>query len=437
MNKRELLNILDEWNFWKNDIPSGIPRENYLNILKRFLKTPQVVLLTGVRRSGKSYLMRQCAQHLIQSGVEKKNILMVNFEDPRFTELHADTLQEIYETYVSFLKPSVTPYIFLDEVQEVEKWEKWVRMAHELKKAKIIVSGSNARLLSRELGTLLTGRHLNVTVFPLSFSECLSFYNIQSETALDVAHERLRIVEQFRQYMEFGAFPEVTLQEEKKEILLHYFDDILYRDLIQRFHIRKADKIKSLARFYLGNISNPVTFNAVKKFLGISVDTIEKFSGYFESAYLFFFLKRFSHRVKEQEKSPRKLYAIDAGLANHIGYRSSQNLGRTAENIVFLELKRRQLEAPGMECYYWKDHLHREVDFVIKRETKVEKLIQVCWNIQSFESRNREVKALLKAMDEFKLKEGWILNEDFEGEEKTNRKIIKFYPLWRWLLEHP
>lgn len=433
MVKNEILKILDDWNFWKKDLETGIKRPLYLDRLKSFSATNQILVITGARRSGKSFIMRQLAKELIKEGGNKNNILMVNFEDPRFTELNTETLQKIYETYLEFLKPK-EPFIFLDEVQEVEAWEKWTRTMHELGKARVIVSGSNARLLSKELATLLTGRHLNTVIFPLSFKEYLAFNNIAVEKKLDIISKEIEIKGLLRDYLEFGSFPEVVLSKEKKEILLTYFEDILDKDLIRRFRIRKPEKLKSLAKFYLSNISSLTTFSSIEKFLGISADTIEKFSGYLETAYLVFFLKRFSFKVKEQEKSPRKVYAIDTGLANTIGFRFSENVGRLAENIAFLELKRKQTINPELELYYWKDQHHREVDFVMKEKLKVKQLIQVCWELSRSETKNREIRALLKAMEEIKLKEALVITEDYEAEESIKDKKIRFLPLWKWLL---
>ncbi|MBI5192091.1 MAG: ATP-binding protein [Nitrospirae bacterium] len=436
MNKNEIITILNDWNFWKGKLNVGKERSSYRNRIQQFLKTNQIVVITGARRSGKSYIMRQSAKSLIADGVSEKEILMVNFDDPRFEELNTKTLQDIYETYLEFLNPKRKPYIFLDEVQEIEGWEKWVRMIHELGKANVIVSGSNARLLSRELSTLLTGRHLDITVFPLSFSEYLDFNDVAFNDKLDVVHNKLEIMRLFRSYLELGSFPEVVLAGEKKQILLNYFEDILNKDLIRRFKIRKTEKLKGLAKFYFSNISSPVTFNSIEKFLDVSADTVEKFSEYFETAYMLFFLKRFSFKIKQQEKSPKKVYAIDTGLANTAGFRFSQNLGRLAENIVLLELKRLQETDKDIEIFYWKDNTHREVDFVIKRDLAVKQLIQVCWDMNHHETRKREIQSLSKAMKEFKLDEGLIITEDYEGEEKIEEKRIRYVSLWQWLIQN-
>lgn len=434
MDKNEIMKILEDWNFWKANLDTGIAREEYLEKLGEFLETKQVLAITGARRSGKSFIMKQVARNLIDGGKDRKETLIINFEDPRFVELKVDVLQEIYETYLEFLSPNGTPYIFLDEVQEIEGWEKWVRMIQELQKAKIVVSGSNAKLLSKELGTLLTGRHLDITVFPLSFKEYLFFKEIFLKDDLDLVSKGIQLKGLLRKYLELGAFPEIVLSTQKQQILLTYFDDILNKDLIRRYKIRKPDKLKALAKYYLSNISTLVTFNSLERPLGISVDTIEKFSDFLENAYLIFFLKRFSFKVKGQEKSPRKVYCIDTGLSNAVGFKFSQNLGRLAENIVFLELKRRQTQNPESELYYWKDVHHKEIDFVLKEGLKVTQLIQVCWQLGEIKTKEREIKSLLKAMDEFSLEEGLVVTEDYEQDSVINDKKVRFIPLWKWLV---
>jgi len=434
MNKNEVIKILYDWNFWDKDLDIGIERNVYVDRLVKYLGTGLVCVITGARRSGKSYIMRQTVKRLINNGVRRNEILVINFEDPRLPKLDVSMLQKIYEIYLEFLSPKGKPYIFLDEIQEVDGWEKWVRALRELKKAKIVVSGSNAKLLSKELSTLLTGIHIDLTVYPLSFEEFLFFNNFRLTNNFEVETKQTEIKSLLRKYIEFGSFPEVVLNEQKKEILIRYYEDVMNKDLIKRYKIRKTEEVKSLAKYYFTNISNLTTFTSLEKHLKISSDTIEKFSMYFEDAYILFLLKRFSYKVKQQDKSPKKIYCIDTGLANTVGFRFSENLGRLAENIVFLKLKKETLNNPDFEIFYWKDEYHKEVDFVIKEKLKITQLIQVCWNIEDEMTKKREVNSLVKAMDEFKLKEGLVITEDFESEEKLNGRKIIFLPLWKWLL---
>jgi len=435
MDKNEIIKIFGDWNFWDKDLNTGINRPYYLNKIKNFHESSHIIVITGARRSGKSFIMRQTAKTLIKEGIKKNNILIVNFEDPRFVELNTKILQQVYDVYLEFLNPQEKSYLFLDEIQEVKDWEKWVRTIHELDKAKIIISGSNAKLLSRELSTLLTGRHLDLVIFPLSFKEFLKFRNVDLSERFAITNKEIEIKRLLREYIEFGSFPEVVLGGEKRQILLNYFEDILNKDIVRRFKIRKSKELVSLAKFYLGNISSLITFSSLERTLNISVDTVEKFSRYLEDAFILFFLKRFSYKLREQEKSPRKVYAIDVGLVNTVGFRFSQNMGRLTENLVFLELKRKEMLGSNLEIYYWKDVNHREVDFLIKENLKVSQLIQVCWEINRPETKNREIRALLKAMKEFNLEEGLIITDDYEAEENIKGKKINYIPLWKWYLK--
>ncbi|HNQ51074.1 MAG TPA: ATP-binding protein [Candidatus Omnitrophota bacterium] len=422
MSKNELLKILQDWNFWENTPQTGVLRPEYTSRIRSSLNEGQVVVITGPRRSGKSYLMRQTVKELIDAGMKRKDVLFINFEDPRFVRLDTQLLDDIFTAYREFIAPEGAPMVFLDEVQEVDGWERWVRSFHELRKGKICVSGSNAKLLSRELGTVLTGRHLDVSVSPLSWDEFRSFKDKNAPVAPLLA-----------EYLESGGFPEVVLSGRKQELLLAYFEDILTKDLIRRFRVRKAEQMKSLAKYYFSNISSLSTFNSLEKSLGINAATIEKFSGYFEDAYLLSFVKRFSWKVREQEKSPRKVYSVDTGLANAVGFRFSQNSGALAENLVFSQLRRRQAADPSLEIYYWKDAQHRETDFVVKQGKSAIAAIQVCWDIRDERVRQRELKSLRLAMDDLGLKEGLVITDDQEEKPANEGKTIRFISLMSFL----
>ena len=434
MTKDEIIQILDDWNFWNRDQKIGVSRPIYISRLESLFSSNQVITITGPRRAGKSFIMRQMIKNLINNGHNSKDIMHVNFEDPRFTESGVSLLGKIFETYQEYVSPQNKPILFIDEIQEIEGFEKWVRMMHELSKAKLIISGSNALLLSQELGTLLTGRHLDMEVFPLSFGEFLSFNNISLTGTLGLVGRESDVRGALRKYIENGSFPEVVLSEQKKEILLSYFEDVITKDLLRRFKIKKGQDLRSIVKYYLSNISAPSTFKSIERSLDMSITSVKSYTGYLEQAYLIFSLKRFSFKVKEQEKSPRKIYAIDTGLCNAVGFRFSENYGRLAENVVFVALKRKQSLNPNMELFYWKDAQHHEVDFVIKDGLDVTSLIQVCWNMQDEKTKNRELRSLQKAMKELDVATATIITEGAEDEEKLNGHTVKIVPLWKWLL---
>jgi len=431
MDSKKIIEILEDWNLWKKEISTGIERTAYLEKIDEFIKTDQVLTIIGARQVGKSTLMLQYAKTLLKKGLSKENILYVNFEDPRFFgELSLDLLQEIYETYLEYISPKGKSYIFLDEIQVIEGWEKFVRSLNARKEAFIIVSGSSSKLLSSEFGTVLTGRHITLEVYPLSFKEFLFFNKIIIKEKLDIVSKKIDIKRSLKDYIKWGGFPRVVLSEQKEEILRRYFDDILSRDIIERYQIRNIDKLKELSKFYLTNVSNINSFNKIKNFLGLSLDTVERFSYYLTYSYLINLVKLFSYSLKQQELNARKAYCIDTGLRNVVSFRFSEDIGRLVECIVFQELMRK-----GKEIYYWKNKKHQEVDFVVKQGMNVKELIQVCWDLEKLDVKNREINALLNAMDEFKLKKGLVITENYEDEEHTEDKTIFFVSLWRWLLE--
>jgi len=423
MEKTRIVEVLSKWNFWNRDLDTGILRKSYVDELLKFVKTDKIISIVGVRRSGKTTLMKQMAKLLMESSTDRNNFLMVNFEEPEFEGADVSLLQRIYEAYLEIVKPSRKPFVFLDEIQNVNGWERFVRSLNERKDAFMTISGSSSKLLSEELATVLTGRQVYFEVFPLSFKEFLSFEKMEIGGVKDILLNSLKIKRLFREYMEVGGFPEIVLNKDpdfRMRTLRSYYEDIASRDVIQRFKVKKSDKLKILARFYLTNISSPISFNKTSGFVQLPTETVRRFSSYLETANLIFFIRRFSWSVKEQENSPRKVYSVDAGMSNTVGFRFRENLGKVAENLVAVEL--------------WRDHGQREVDFVVKEGLKVRELIQVCWDVGDRETKLREVKALVKAMKEFRLKEGLVLTGDFEGEEKVGGRRILYRPLWRWLL---
>ncbi len=436
MNKSEILEVLNGWNFWTRTQTTGIERRGLLDALTRLNSGNFVISIIGPRRSGKSVLIKQFAASLINQGVAPRNILVVNFEDYRWQNLNLQILDKIYTAYLEKVSPpsDKMPYIFLDEVQKVPGWEGFARTLLEKKDAHIFVSGSSAKLLSRELATLLTGRSLILEVFPLDFREFLAFKNILIKDDLAVVSQKREIGALLEEYVEFGGFPEVALNRNKKEILIQYFEDVLEKDIAERHSVRRKDKLKALARFYLANVSNAITFRSVEKFLQIPLLTVERFSSFLEESYLLFFNKRFSFSLKEQSRSPRKVYSYDVGLANFSGFRFTKNTGRLYENIVAIELKRKASKNRNLEIFYGNISNDREVDFVVKEGLKVRQVIQVAVKIDDFKVKERETKPLCKFLEDLKLKEGLVITEDYEDEEKIKGKKIIYMPLWKWLL---
>lgn len=437
MNKQEIIETLNKWNFWINEIDVGTERKDYTDKLSEFIKYDKVISITGVRRSGKSFIIRQLAKGLIDSGINVERTLIVNFEEPEFENCDLKDLMKIHEAYMEIMEPNNKPFIFLDEIQNVPKWEKLVRSLNERKEAFITITGSSSKLLSEELATILAGRQIYFEIFPLSFKEFLNFKKIEIKEMKDILLNSQKIKSLIWAYLKFGGFPEVVINENEEfkiRILRSYYEDIITKDVVRRFKIRKIEELRSLAKFYLTNIASPITLNSVSKFFKSPTETVSRFTDYIETSKAIFFVKRFSFSFKEQEKSPRKIYSIDAGLSNAVGFRFSDNYGRLMENIVAVELKRKQSENPLIEIFYWKDYAGREVDFVIKKGLDIHQLIQVSFASDRSEVQERELKALIRASKDIKCQEMLVITWDYEAEEEFKGKKIKFIPLWKWLL---
>jgi len=433
MNKEEILKILVDWNYWGEYSDKSIERPFYLQRLSAFKETGEISVIKGVRRCGKSTIISQFIKKQIEEEeVLSKDTLIVNFEDPRFRNLNLDLLNKIYEIYLEEVLPDKNHYVVLDEVQEIEGWEKFARFLKEAKGIRVFITGSSSKLLSEEYATLLSGRHIDLDIFPLSFGEFLIFKNLFPQTQLERIKQRHKIKNLLKEYIKYGGFPRVVLtkESEKKLILEGYFRDILLKDVQKRFKIRETAKLENLAKYYLTNISTIQPHNQVKKIVNLSLDSMERFSYYFSIAGLFYFIPKFSYSHKEQILNPKKVYAVDTGLRNMVSFRFSQDLGKLAENLVLVELKRR-----GYEIFYWKSPKQKEVDFVIKKEIKPEQLIQVCVNVDDEKTKKRETRALIECSDYTKCDNLLIITEDYGFEEEINDRKIKFIPLWKWLLE--
>ncbi|MEM3658097.1 MAG: ATP-binding protein [Candidatus Hadarchaeum sp.] len=440
MEEAKIMEILTDWNFWGSFREDLRARTAYLSKLEEIFGKGAATILLGVRRAGKSSLAYLFIRKLInQRTIEPKDTLVVNFEDPRFpSSIGVDDLMQIYEVYLRKLDPS-RHIVLLDEVQDVAGWEKFVRYLLESKKAGVILTGSSSKLLGREISTVLTGRHVDAEVFPLSFREFLEFKGVQLGTEVDVVKNRLRILRELEEYLKWGGFPEVTISESemrKRELLVGYFNDIIMKDVVKRFGVREIEKLESLVELYLSNISTLQSFNRLKDAVKLSLDTVERFSGYLELARMFFSTRKFEFSLKRQLKSVRKVYVIDPGFFHVKGFRVSENYGKLLENVVAIEMLRRTaFSALPLEIYYWRDYQGKEVDFVVREGGDVKQLIQTCYEVEDREVKKREMTALVKASREVHCNNMLVVTWNHEGEEEFNGKRVKFVPLWKWLLE--
>ncbi len=434
MKAESIIKALIAWNFWEKKPDIGINRENYLGEALKYLRMNKIVTITGIRRAGKSFIAKQIVDNFVK---EKKNSLIVNFEEARFDEqLNKDFLIKIYDAYLSMLKPDKKPLIILDEIQEVTDWEKFVRSVNEKGEAYLVVTGSSAKIMSEELATLLTGRTLTLEVFPLSFKEFLQFNGLIFKSKFEEIKKEAEIKGLLKAYASFGGFPEVALEKEaelKIKVLRSYHSDILNKDIIKRFKVRRIDKLERIAFYYTTNFSSLITFNRLGKFLKLEEKTVEIYSKYIESSKLIHFLYRFSSSVKEQENSPRKVYLSDIGFSHLSNILLSDKISKIYENIVAIQLRRL-----SESIFYWKDLNGKEVDFVIKDGPKIKQLIQVCYDAAADDTKKREISALLKCSKELKCNDLLIITDDYESEETLEwagiKRKVNFIPLWKWLL---
>ncbi len=411
MNKEQLEIVIREQREELETEKKFVPRK----MDNRFLKTKKIVAISGVRRSGKSTLLKQISKNF-------SGFYYLNFEDERLLDFTVDDFNvalEIFQTLYGEQKVCL-----FDEIQEIVGWEKFVSRLQRLG-YKVFVTGSNAKLLSSELSTYLTGRHLVFRMYPFSFYEFLVFKKFPIKRVY-TTKEKAVLMRYFRQFKELGGFPEVVESADKSE-LDQIYQDILIKDLLVRFKIRETKSFRELAFFYLSNIGTKVSFNNLKNILKMaSTSGVKNYTEHLESAYLYFLISKFDYSIKKQIVNDKKVYGIDTGLAYNLSFRSSSNSGRYLENMVFLELKRR-----NKEVFYFSEK--GECDFVIRKRNKIAEAIQVTECLDK-QNREREVDGLVSALKKFNLKFGLILTNDEEDKFQKDGKKIKVMPVWKWIL---
>ena len=427
MDRETLLEALVYWNKWDRDEPSGLHPRAILASFDRWMESRKVKVVKGVRRCGKSAVLHLLKERLVKAGCNRKAILYLNLEEPVFSAgKNGDVLDLLYETYREAIYPEGKAYLLVDEIQLIPEWERWVRARSEREDIRVVITGSSSKLLSKELGTLLTGRHISFELFPLSFREFLEFHNIRIGTmdTVSIIVNKRKIRGLLKQYIEYGGFPEVCLEdneEKKKTILTHYFDDMLHRDVAERHQIRNIKTLRALAYHYLTNFSSLMSFNQLKNVLDAPIDVVRNYTTYLSEAYLVFEVPRFSWKTKEQIRYPRKIYTIDTGLRNSVAFRFSRDVGKAVENIIFMQLKRR-----GKNIYYW--HNRHEVDFVVEDKGKLT-LVNSAWEV-----KKRAVEGIVEAARDLGIKEGTIVTESTTKTERLKGITVNFISLWEWLL---
>ncbi|MCK4714378.1 MAG: ATP-binding protein, partial [Candidatus Aenigmarchaeota archaeon] len=402
--------IIVQWQEFQ--IPEVLPREIRIDMDHDFITT-----VTGPRRAGKTYLCFQKVRSLLKEGVRKGNVLYINFEDEKLLGADAEDLDMLLDTFyeLSDMDGNQKIYLFLDELQNVKNWDVWVRRIYDMdKNLKIVLTGSSSKMLSREISTKLRGRILNIEVFPLSFTEFLGWKKVPHGSR-EISHskERFGIKKAFSSYLSGGGYPSLLVNENvpKETILQGYLQSMIFKDIVERYGIKDVKKLQILAKLLFESTSREISYSRLAnrmKSLGFSMskNTVIEFISHFEDAYLFFQNLKYDYSLAKQLGSIKKIYCIDNGLLNAVSFKFSDDAGKLAENLVFIELKRRHADV----FYHRNKH---ECDFLIREKDRVTGAIQVTTQLNE-ENYKREVKGLIEAMDTHGLKDGIIITDDME-----------------------
>jgi hypothetical protein len=364
-----------------------------------------VLVISGIRRCGKSTIVKQMLN-------KENRFYYLNLEDLRLNDFELSDFIKINEIFKETYGTNGT--YFFDEIQTIPKWEKFIRSLAD-NKNKIVVTGSNASLLSKELGSLLTGRYLSYELFPFSYKEFLDFIKqTPSKKSLEL-------------FLEQGGFPEY-LRVKDVNVLQELFNSVLMRDVAIRFNIKNTNLLKKIGSFLVSNVGKEFSYNKLKKNFSVSsVQTIIDYINFFEDAYLLFTIPKFSYSPSKQQVSPKKIYSVDNGISRANSISFSKDKGRMLENTVFQELRRKH-----REIFYFREKF--ECDFLVKEKDKITKAIQVCFELNS-DNKTREIQGLIEAMKKTKLKKGTIVTFDQEDSFVLQGFNISLIPAWKWLLK--
>jgi predicted AAA+ superfamily ATPase len=416
MNKERLKEIM----FDQKDVFNSRKHLIHRDIgLDKYIKTSQVVIVSGIRRCGKSSLLFLIKQKM---NLNESEYCYFNFDDERIIA-DISILEDIYNLHVEVYGKE--PVLFMDEIQNIGNWEKFVNRMFE-QGIKIFVTGSNARLLSSEISTSLTGRNKLIELYPFSFSEYLRFIGNHNDLDRLTPKSKALLLKDFNNYIETGGFP-MVVKENDTELINAYFQDILYRDIISRYRLTQVNEIKQIGLYFASNVGKRFSYSTLQEISGIkSLSSIKNYLSYYEQSYLYFYLKKFDYSVKKQVMNPKKVYTIDQAVAHRLGFNFSENRGRILENIVYLELRRR-----GKEVYFHSGK--KECDFLVKEGLRVVEAIQVAWQVDSTNAQ-REFQGLEEAMSMYNLKKGRLLMLNIDDSIIPNLMGIEVSPVWQWLL---
>lgn len=393
-------------------------QRDYQTEAEKFLASPLIKLITGPRRAGKSVLAL-----LLLKG---KNFAYLNFDDEQLlSKFNEDSvMQALAEVYPGF------DYLLLDEIQNLDHWDMWVSKMYR-RGINLVITGSNAKLLSSEMGTVLTGRYLELEILPFSLTEFLRFKHQNWNT--DLPDERAKLMLQVEDYMRYGGYPEIINSREITEnYLSSLFDSIILKDIAKRHKIRKTAELYQLATYLISMFCNEFTYSSLKDDLNFSSkSTLQKFCDYLQQTYLFFYLPRYNNKMKLMQKAPQKIYIVDNGFLSSSAFQTSENKGRLLENLVFLELLRRKSKV-GENIFYYRSRNNRETDFVVRERFHISQLIQVCYDITGKKTEKREVDSVMECARELKCDNLLIITWNYEGVIEKDGLTINIIPYYKW-----
>ncbi len=430
MNDDALLAALARWNVWGAfQLPQLVDR-TVTDSIFHSARPGRPVALKGLRRSGKSSVLALLVKRYIDSGVPPRRILYVNFEDPVFApELSLEIMDRIVTVHETCVHPDGPLVLLFDEVQAVPGWERFARRVADLKSHTLIVTGSSARLLSRELATLMTGRHASFEIFPFSCGEYWSAAGLKKPKGPSPGIKASLRDRMLNSYLLWGGMPEAALEkdERRRESLLRgYLDDILFRDVVMRHNIRDAHLLFLLAQHALRNIATRQSYKRIANVLETSGENVRMYMSHLAEAYLVFEVERFSHKLAERQRNPRKIYACDTGIRNVTAGIFTPDKGRLLENCVALCIRR-----ACDEIYYFNGG--GECDFVW-REKKRWRAAQVCYEgLQRKDVRQRETIGLCRAMEKLGLATGTVITHNYRNKERIGPHVIEYVPAVEWL----
>lgn len=418
--------------FHERPLPELTHREVELPVL-----SGKIDAVIGMRRTGKTWFLFQTMQRYLDQGIPKEAMLYLNFDDERLMPMNTSELGRINEIYYRLFPNhrDRTCYFFFDEIQNIAGWEGWLRRLVDTEQVQLTVTGSSAKLLSREIATALRGRSISTEMFPFSFREALAYEGEKDIPASRPGIKKRALLEnRLRRYLLKGGFPEVqsVVDDHRVRILQEYVDVVILRDIVERYQVSNVLPLRYLIRHLL---ASPATLFSINKFhndlksqgVACGKNTLHEYFEYLTDTYLVYPISICSRSVRAKRVNPRKVYVIDTGLANAFLHQPQSDWGRLLENFAFMEMRRQ-----GLDIEYYRTEDGLEVDFLTTDRSGEQKLYQVSLNIRDTTTREREIRALTAAMKETGIEQGTLLTLDAEERIETGAGVIEILPAWLW-----